>query len=705
MSDSRISVAVIGSGAIAFRSHMPELARLAGKGMLFLHTVCDIDRSRADKAQREFGFMKVSSHAEEVVADPDIDAVYIFGTVEMHYELGKQVLNAGKHLFVEKPPASSEEEVAELSRIAAAQQLVAVAGFNRRFSPGIAFIKKMIDDGLTPTLSEAIFNKPMFDVPAPYGASSWFFANSIHALDTLVYLKGVPEQIASAAAGRGIKTHERYLHAAFCRWADGTPALLVADNAAGEREETYRFHFPNRTYVVSETEVVSQSAGVSRTELTYTGTGFAEEHAEFVRAILDRAHVPVNSLASAAETVLLTRKIEEAYIGPLGSPAQKESPAVTTPRSSLATRSQEDSIVGRKPRVLVLSPGFLKEELARMNTLFELRYDGDDSGSESVDAIITGANVPLRDELFTKNPSLKIVGVVGASVRKYYPESALAHGVPLVSASESYAEAVAEFIVMQAIVGLRRASRGHDILRKGGWGFSEPSPWKEMIIPLIQSIAQIPAARLLKGVNPVLWSNVREASQPEPRPTTRSLSGVVVGIVGFGHITEKVIPRLRALGARVIVHSGYLDEAAAQALGIERASLNDVLLSDVVSLQRGLSARTAQSFGREQVMAMKPGAVFINSSRGGIVDEAALIERLSRGDLYACLDVFADEPLPKNSPLRKLPNVFLTPHIAGSTQEMYADAKHVVIDKIATYLKGESIAHLIATQEQLENMT
>jgi phosphoglycerate dehydrogenase-like enzyme len=102
---------------------------------------------------------------------------------------------------------------------------------------------------------------------------------------------------------------------------------------------------------------------------------------------------------------------------------------------------------------------------------------------------------------------------------------------------------------------------------------------------------------------------------------------------------------------------------------------------------------------------MKPGSVLINTARGEILDTEALIERLKKNDIFACLDVFEDEPLGRNSILKRLPNVFLTSHISGSTDQLYENASAALVGKVMAYLDGKPVEGIISTEEFLANMT
>lgn len=152
-------------------------------------------------------------------------------------------------------------------------------------------------------------------------------------------------------------------------------------------------------------------------------------------------------------------------------------------------------------------------------------------------------------------------------------------------------------------------------------------------------------------------------SAPLPDYHGGELSGRTLGLVGLGHIGRAVAVRAQAFGLRVLGWSYRPIEIP----GGESVSLSQLFAeSDIVSLHVPLKANTRHLIDDAALAQMKPGALLINTARGGLIDEAALVRALQRGTISgACLDVFAEEPLPAESPLRQLDNVILTPHTAG----------------------------------------
>ena len=163
----------------------------------------------------------------------------------------------------------------------------------------------------------------------------------------------------------------------------------------------------------------------------------------------------------------------------------------------------------------------------------------------------------------------------------------------------------------------------------------------------------------------------RGEARDRSRLLGRELAGRTVGLVGIGNIGTRTAHYLKAFGCRVLAHDPYVDREAIAARGAEKVDLERLLAeSDIVSLHCPLTVETAGMFGAEAFAAMRPGALFVTTARGGIHDEAALHDALVRGHIAgAGLDVWAVEPPPPDHPLLSHPSVIATPHIAGVTDE------------------------------------
>ena len=191
---------------------------------------------------------------------------------------------------------------------------------------------------------------------------------------------------------------------------------------------------------------------------------------------------------------------------------------------------------------------------------------------------------------------------------------------------------------------------------------------------------------LIRNIYPL---TTRMSGGEWPLSMGSSLAGRTLGILGCGRLGRPIARLATAFGMKVIAWdrgSAYdVDEP-----GIERRSLDDLLAcSDIVSIHLRLSEASRGLMDRDRIAQMKPGALLINTSRGAIVDEDALVDALRENRLAgAGLDVFAMEPLPASSPLRTLPNVLLTPHIGWKVSDVLHEFVEIATDQFSAWLKG-----------------
>ncbi|MDO9442603.1 MAG: D-2-hydroxyacid dehydrogenase family protein [Beijerinckiaceae bacterium] len=174
------------------------------------------------------------------------------------------------------------------------------------------------------------------------------------------------------------------------------------------------------------------------------------------------------------------------------------------------------------------------------------------------------------------------------------------------------------------------------------------------------------------------------------------VGGKTLGIVGLGKLGSQVAGIGRALGMKTIAWSSNLTPEACEKEGVTYATKEDLFATaDVITIHLVLSDRSRGLVGRADLARMKPTAYLINTARGPIVDEAALLEVLQAGKIAgAGLDTYSQEPLPVDSPLRKLDNVVITPHLGYVTAENYRRIYREMIEGIEGWLKGEPLRKL-----------
>jgi phosphoglycerate dehydrogenase-like enzyme len=185
------------------------------------------------------------------------------------------------------------------------------------------------------------------------------------------------------------------------------------------------------------------------------------------------------------------------------------------------------------------------------------------------------------------------------------------------------------------------------------------------------------------------------------------LSGKRIGMIGFGHLAWRLVELLRPFHVDIVAFDPFVPRELAAAYGVTFGPLPAVMSRDVVFSLVPLTPGTSGMIGAAELARLRPGSVFVNVSRGGVVDTDALIDRLRGGDVIASLDVFDPEPVPPDSPIIDLPNVFLSPHVAGVTEESRRRFFHLMVDEIIRHFDGlEPLSELtpdIVSLRQLGN--
>lgn len=171
------------------------------------------------------------------------------------------------------------------------------------------------------------------------------------------------------------------------------------------------------------------------------------------------------------------------------------------------------------------------------------------------------------------------------------------------------------------------------------------------------------------------------------------LAGKTLGIIGLGRIGGRVARYGRALEMRVLAWSRNLTREATIEAGAELAESKEELLegSDAVSLHVPLSPASRGLIGAAEIARMKPGAILVNTSRAGLVDQAAMLDALQEGRIMAALDVYEHEPLPPDDPIRTAPNTVLTPHVGYGTADTFRQFYAESIENVLAFLLGQPI--------------
>lgn len=184
------------------------------------------------------------------------------------------------------------------------------------------------------------------------------------------------------------------------------------------------------------------------------------------------------------------------------------------------------------------------------------------------------------------------------------------------------------------------------------------------------------------------------APQAYTRPMTDAgfigggIEGREIALIGCGHIGRRLLRYLRPFGVRAVVHDPYLSPTLADELDVTLTTLERAFEADAVVCLVPSTPMTNAMIHAALLDRLRPGSVFVNVSRGQVVDSDALVSRLSRGDVIAALDVFDPEPIPADHPVKSLPNVFLTPHISGVTASSRLWFFRLMVDEATRHLEG-----------------
>lgn len=269
---------------------------------------------------------------------------------------------------------------------------------------------------------------------------------------------------------------------------------------------------------------------------------------------------------------------------------------------------------------------------------------------------------PITERVLATANKLKLIAVTrGGPVNVNIP-AATRRGIPVINAPGRNGPVVAEYTIGMILAAVHNIAQAHADMRNGVWR-GDFYVYEKSGFELVDKTA---------------------------------------GLIGFGAIGSLVARILKSFGMKVEVFDPYVKEEVVELTGAKLVSLEELLKrSDIVSLHARLSKETLNLMTRKEFSLMKPGAVLINTARGGLVNYEDLTEFLENGHLgAAALDVFYEEPLPHGSKLYELPNVVLTPHIGGSSKETAKRAVRIVSEDILNFLEKKPLLHCLNPETQ-----
>ena len=309
--------------------------------------------------------------------------------------------------------------------------------------------------------------------------------------------------------------------------------------------------------------------------------------------------------------------------------------------------------------MIVISEFMNESAVEFLRTDFDVRHESSlvdqpaelRAAMQSADALIVRNRTQVDAALIASAPKLKVVGRLGVGLDNIDTAACAARGIEVIAATGANAVSVAEYVVTTAMMLLRGVYGSSAAVAAGAW----------------------PRAQLSQG---------------------KELRGKTLGLIGFGSIGRVTARLALNLGMQVVAYDPLVaaDDAAWREHGVAHRSLEALLAeADVVSLHVPLVAQTRGMLNASRIASMKRGAIVINTARGGIVDEGALIDALQTGALGgAALDVFEHEPLATGTAWADVPNLILTPHVAGVTAESNARVSDVIAQRVAAALQKMS---------------
>jgi len=266
------------------------------------------------------------------------------------------------------------------------------------------------------------------------------------------------------------------------------------------------------------------------------------------------------------------------------------------------------------------------------------------------DGAMTMVSDPINELMLEGAPMLRVIANVAVGYDNIDLESASRRGIWVTNTPGVLAETVADFTFALLLSAARRVAESDRLTREHGWGAWSPTAF----------------------VGPDVF-------------------GATLGIIGMGEIGEAVARRARGFDMRVLYTSRTRKPGLEQAGLAEWASMDDVLAnSDFVSLHTPLSPETRHFFGVRELAAMKRSAVLVNTARGSVIDQDALVEALQAGTIAgAALDVAEPEPLPLDHPLYGFDNVLITPHIGSASLATRSKMARMAAENILAVFRGE----------------
>ena len=327
-----------------------------------------------------------------------------------------------------------------------------------------------------------------------------------------------------------------------------------------------------------------------------------------------------------------------------------------------------------KPRVGILIPGpmykriFLERELERLSGFATIKTgEFSEIKTETAERVIAGADgcitswgtCQLTKKILAAAPNLKIIVHAAGSVKPIVSETVWQKGIKVTSAAAAIAIGVAEHTLGLMLSAMKRNYWFNEIAHKGGW--NEESEYRKV----------------------------------------KEIFNITIGVVGFGHVGRHFVKLLRNFEVKILLYDPLISYEEARKSGAEKIEKIDDLMScvDILSLHAPNLPETHHMINRQNLRLLKDGAILINTARGALINEQDLIKELKTGRITACLDVTDPEPPAPGNYLRRLPNVILTPHIAGTVANNMFRLGKLAVTELERFFSGRKLLYPVTKKD------
>jgi D-3-phosphoglycerate dehydrogenase len=276
--------------------------------------------------------------------------------------------------------------------------------------------------------------------------------------------------------------------------------------------------------------------------------------------------------------------------------------------------------------------------------------------------VIVAHFAPVTREVIENAQNLEVIGCLRGGVENINLEAATRKNVLVFNNSGRTANAVAEFALAHMLSVSRNIAVSHHALMNGEW-------WR-------------------------------------PQPPIPEMYGSTIGLVGFGNVAQKLSERLQGFKVKILTYDPYVPDDVPAKFGATRVELSQLLKeSDFVSLHCRLTPETKNIIGAAELSLMKPAAYLVNTARAALIDKDSLIQALKMNKIHGvALDVFWQEPVPKDDPMLQFKNVSFTPHLAGASDQTIWYSIWLFVEGLQDFLKSRQSANIVnfSAAEQLK---